>query len=154
MSTKAPYIKNRNAVGFVVKCVAQPDMPFYKLPEALKYCEMMEIPDDAEHLILDPANARLLAIPMLHHAEYEEKLLEKQLEKIRADVTTLRERRDKLEAKRPKDILDQIRLEGLDEDIQEGIGKVGGMYEALKVLGDRRMELWNITQLGARPNWW
>lgn len=154
MRTKAPHIKNRNAVGFVVKCAAQPDMPFFKLPEALKYCEMMELPDDADHLILDPANARLLAVPLLHHAEYERKLLEKQWEKIRADVTTLRERREKLEAKQFKDILDQVQIEGLDEEIQKKIGGVGGMYEALKVLDDRRMELWNITRLGAKPNWW
>lgn len=151
---KAPHIKSCNAVGFVVKCAAQPDMPFFKLSEALEYCEMMGLPDDADHLILDPANARLLAVPLLHHAEYEIKLLEKQWEKIRADLTTLRERRDKLEAKRFKGILDQVQIEGLDEKIQENIGRVGGMYEALKVLDDRRMELWNITQLGAKPNWW
>lgn len=152
--TKAPHIKNRNAVGFVVKCAAQPDMPFFKLSEALKYCEMMGLPDDADHLILDPANARLLAVPLLHHADYERKLLEKQWEKIRADLTTLCERRDEFEAKQFKDILDRVQIKGLDEKIQENIGRVGGMYEALRVLDDRRMELWNITRLGAKPNWW
>ena len=73
--TKAPHIKNRNAVGFVVKCAAQPDMPFFKLPEALEYCETMGLPDDADHLILDPANARLLAVPLLHHGLYKRKQL-------------------------------------------------------------------------------
>lgn len=150
MSTKASHIKNCNATGFVVKRAAQPDMPFFKLPEALKYCEMMEIPDDAEHLILDPANARSLAVLMLHNAEYERKLLEKRWKKVHEELAALNEKWDN--KMNPKNVMEWVDRELLVEDIQKHIGRVEGMYDAMKTLDDRRMELWNITRLNARPN--
>lgn len=152
--TKAPHIKNRNAVGFVVKCAAQPDMPFFKLPEALEYCETMGLPDDADHLILDPANARLLAVPLLHHAEYERKLLEKLSEKADGDLRALCAQRDKKTSEKScKSITDQIELKRLNEKILEAIAVGRGIYESDKTLGRRIYELWQLTRMGAKPNW-
>jgi len=138
-----PYEKKRkdvNGVGFM----ALNKLPFKGNSLAVKYImdNHPNVTPKDKPIIQDKVKCRGYARVLLPEAEYMESSLDSKLKAAQAHLSELRERWD---AMNPKDLLESVHKELLEEEIQKQIGVCLGLSSAWKLLHDRRYELWECT---------
>ena len=136
------HIKNKTLQGFMVAGI-----PFKRLYDAEEYCARLELPPTKDYLAYNPAEAKRLSLTCKRELKFVVDLLEDAQKKANAKLDVLCAERDRIRSKEKINILDECKLNVLNDNIQNAIGEHSGLIDAILIVRKRAYEHWELSRL-------
>ena len=122
-------------------------IPFKRLYDAEEYCARLELPPTKDYLAYNPAEAKRLSLTCERELKFVVDLLKDAQKKANAKLDVLCAERDRIRSKEKINILDECRLNVLNDNIQNAIGEHSGLIDAILIVRKRAYEHWELSRL-------